>query len=125
MSALSPFDYLNSITFTKQDLMEDPENVKGYSPFMVNRGLSYHYDTILYANEMNMRRDLDKDAQYKYLINIIRKKKRFAKWAKPQVNDDIKAIMEYFKYSLNHARAILPLLTSEQLKEIKKQQKVE
>jgi hypothetical protein len=125
MSALSPFDYLNAITQTKQNLMEDPENIKGYSPFMVNRGLSYHYDTVLYANEMNLHSDLEKDQQFSYLINIIRARKRFAKWAKPQVNDDIKAVMEYFKYSLNHARAILPLLTSEQLKEIKKQQKVE
>lgn len=125
MSEVNPFTFVNAITDTKQDLMQDPENVKAYSAFMINRALSYFYDTVLYANEMNMRPDLDKDQNFSYFINIVRKKKRFAKWAKPAINDDIKAVMEYFQYSLRHASSIMPLLTPEQLKEIKKQQKVE
>jgi len=53
----NPFDYLNSINVTKQNMMRGSENdelaEKGYNPFMVNRGLSYFQDTIALANEMN------------------------------------------------------------------------
>ena len=50
---MSPFDYLNSINYTKEDIMVDDISEKKYNAFMVNRGLSYFYDTVIIANEMN------------------------------------------------------------------------
>ena len=49
-------DYLNSINFTKQDLMLDGDVFweKKYPAFIVNRCLSYHNDTLPIANEMNV-----------------------------------------------------------------------
>ena len=47
---MSPFDYLNSINDTKQDLMVDDITEKQYNAFMVNRGLSYFPDTVAVAN---------------------------------------------------------------------------
>jgi hypothetical protein len=85
---------------------------------MVNRGLSYFNDTVLMANEMNMYAHLDKKLQYHFLINIVRKKKRFSKWAKPEKESDIEAVKEYYGYSNEKARQILTLLSPEQIKNI-------
>ena len=41
---------------------------------MVNRGLSYFPDTVIYANEMNRFHHLDGRLQYQFLINTIRKR---------------------------------------------------
>jgi hypothetical protein len=76
---MNPFEYLNAINTTKKDLMVDDVSEKAYSPFMVNRGLSYFPDTILYANEMNLNHHIDSRLQFDFLINIIKKKRRFSK----------------------------------------------
>ena len=86
---------------------------------MINRGLSYFPDTVLYANEMNMNEQIDNELQYSFLINIIRKRKRFSKWNKTSESDDIKSIKEYYGYSNEKARDVLPLLTNNELKLIK------
>ena len=117
--SVSPFDYLNSINFTKQDIMMDDQAEKGYAPFMVNRGLSYFPDTVAFANEMNRYHHLDNRRQFDFLINITRKRKRFSKWAKAQPESDIDAVKEYYEYSNEKARQALTLLSPEQIKIIK------
>ena len=116
MSTKNPFDYLNAINTNKKDILE---NEKDYPAFMVNRGLSYFPDTVLLANEMNMASHLDARLQFDFLINIVRKRKRFSKWNKTTESADIKAIKEYYGYSNEKARDVLPLLTNNELKEIK------
>jgi len=116
---MSPFDYLNSINYTKKHIMKDDIDEKEYVSFMINRGLSYFSDTVSYANIMNQYHHLDKRLQYDFLINIIRQRKRFSKWIKPETSEDIEVIMEYYGYSNEKARQALPLLSSEQLKQIK------
>ena len=117
--SVSPFDYLNSINFTKQDIMMDDQAEKGYAPFMVNRGLSYFPDTVAFANEMNRYHHLDNRLQFDFLINITRKRKRFSKWAKAQTESDIESVKEYYGYSNTKARQALTLLSPEQLTIIK------
>ena len=78
----NPFDYLNAINYSKQNIMVDDITEKGYNSFMVNRGLSYFNDTVLMANEMNRYHQIDSRLAFDFLINIIRKKKRFSKWNK-------------------------------------------
>ena len=57
-------DWLNSINFTKENLMEeDKTSKKDYAPYIINKCLSAHIDCILFANEMNMNHRLDKDMQ--------------------------------------------------------------
>ena len=84
---MNPFEFLNAINYTKKDLMVDPENEKHYNSFVVNRSLSYFPDTVAIANEMNKYHHLEKRLQFSFLINIIRKRKRFSKWIKPQIED--------------------------------------
>ena len=116
---MNHFDYLNSINATKKNIMEDDIAEKAYNSFMVNRGLSYFNDTVLMANEMNIYSHLDKKLQYHFLINIVRKRKRFSKWAKPETESDIEAVKEYYGYSNEKARQALTLLSPENITIIK------
>ena len=120
----NPFDYINDINTGKKNLMRGSENdelaEKDYSPFLTNRALSYHHDTIALANEMNFRHDLDKKLQYEFLLNTVRSKKRFAKWNKKEDHGDLAAIKEYFDYGDNKALQALTVLTDDQIKEIKR-----
>jgi|TARA_B100000035_G_C20868213_1_gene494954 hypothetical protein len=117
---MSPFEYLNAINFTKQDIMIDDITEKQYNAFMVNRGLSYFSDTVAIANEMNQYAHLDKKLQFHFLINIVRKRKRFSKWNKPDLVSDIEVIKEYYGYSNDKAKQALSLLSPEQIKELEK-----
>lgn len=116
---MNPFEYLNAINHTKQDIMVDDLAEKSYNGFMVNRSLSYFPDTVLAANEMNRYHQLDSRLQFDFLINIIRKRKRFSKWDKKKVEDDVKAVAEYYGYSTQKALQILALLSPEQLEQIR------
>lgn len=118
------FDYVSAINFTKKDLMTDTDNDElaeaGYVPFLTNRSLSYFPDTIMYANEVNMHQHLDNKLQFHYLINSIRPKKRFSKWAKRQDSDDFEAVKEYFKYNNAKTEQALTLLSPDQINIIRK-----
>jgi|TARA_B110001454_G_scaffold156704_1_gene145954 predicted metal-dependent hydrolase len=116
---MNPFEFSNSITYTKQDIMNDL-NEKEYAPFLVNRALSYHQDCILYANEMNRRFDISHKLQYHYLLNTIRKRKRFAKWSKPQLIDDLKIVMDYYSVSRGKAEEYLSILNKSGIETLKK-----
>jgi hypothetical protein len=100
--------------------MVDDIAEKSYNSFMVNRGLSYFKDTVLFANEMNRHHHLDSRLQFDFLINIIRKRKRFSKWIKPDTLSDVEVVKEYYGYSNQKARQVLTLLTSEQINDLKK-----
>jgi hypothetical protein len=114
------FDYVNQILYGKENLMVNEENEKIYIPFLINRSLSYHYDCILFANEMNRRHFLDKKLQHDFFMNTIRSKKRpFTKWSKPQKNEDVETVKQYFNFNTQRALEALKLLTNEQIEEIK------
>lgn len=118
-----PFDYVNSINTTKKDLMTGTDNdalaEKGYEPFLTNRTLSYHNDTVALANEMNQRSNIDKKLQYHFLLNTVRPKKRFAKWEKKQNDSDVAVVKEYFGYGDVKAHQALTILTEAQLEQIR------
>ena len=120
---MKPFDFINSINFTKKNLMRNTDNdelaEKGYVPFITNKTLSYFTDTLLYSNEMNSLHHLDNKLQYEFFLNSIRKKKRFAKWAKADDNDEVMMVQEYFKFSPQKAKAALKVLTPTQKNIIK------
>ena len=117
---MNPFEYLNSINYTKKDIMVDDISEKNYNAFMVNRSLSYFPDTVLAANEMNRYHQIENRLQFDFLINIIRKRKRFSKWDKKQIDSDIEVIKEYYGYSNTKAHQVLTLLTPDQMKELYK-----
>lgn len=117
--SISPFEFLNSINHTKKNLIVDEWSEKQYLPFIVNKGLSYSADTVIPANEMNSRPHLDKLLQYSFLINIIRSRKRFNKWIKPEKIEALEVIKDYYGYSTKKAQEVLPILSKEQLNTLK------
>ena len=113
---MSPFDFLHAINDNKKDLFQDPQAEKDYSAFMVNRGLSYFPDTVLYANEMNRYPSIPKSWQFYFFLNTIQKKKRFSKWAKKDAETkSLQLIKEYYGYSFEKAKEALSVLSVEQL----------
>ena len=116
---MNPFEYCNAINYTKKDIMTDDIAEKAYSPYMVNRQLSYFPDTVLAANEMNCNHHIDNRLQFDFFINIVRKRKRFSKWFKPELISDLDAVKKYYGYSNEKARQVLTLLSTEQINELK------
>ena len=109
-------DWLNSINFTKEDLSED---IKEYAPYIINRCLSGHIDCVLFANEMNRYNFLDKDMQYSFYLNSLRKKKRFSPWLRKDKVKDLECVKQYYGYSNEKASQALKILNKEQLNFIK------
>ena len=119
---MTPFDFLNDINYSKKNLMVndvDHQVEKQYLPFIVNKGLSYTMDTVIYANEMNIRPNTDKKLQFDYLINTIRRNKRFPKWIKHEENENIRVIMDYYGYNVQRAKEVLSLHSMEEISQLK------
>ena len=109
-------DWLNSINSTKKNLVEeDPDCIKKYPPYIINRCLSGHLDCIMYVNEMNMHIDLDNQLQYDFYLNTLRSKKRFAPWIRKEELKNLECIKSYYGYSNEKAKQVLNILTREQL----------
>ena len=116
---MNPFEYANAINYTKRNIMVDDIAEKAYLPYMINRQLSYFPDTVLAANEMNRHHHIDNRLQFDFFINIVRKRKRFSKWFKPEQISDLETVKSYYGYSNEKARQVLHLLSTEQINELK------
>ena len=115
---ISPFDFANSINFTKENLIVDEATEKEYNPFIVNRAMGFAADTVIPANEMNARPHIDNKMQYDFLCAVVRKSKRYSKWIKSE-EENLDAVQEYFGYSFNKAKEALRILSAEDIERIK------
>ena len=120
MSKINPFDFVKSVSSTKKDIMVDEIEEKSYAPFLVNKALSYHQDSILLTNEMNCKHGLDNRLQYVFFLNTLRKRNRFSKWEKPYVSKKIDTVKDYYQISTKEAKDYVNLLSDSQLRELKK-----
>ena len=116
---MSPFEYIKAINETKEDVMLTSQDEMKYSPFIVNRGLSFFMDTIFQVNEMNRNHHLDSRLQFDYLLNSIRQKKRYSKWLKPEKLHDLDVVKEYYGFGNEKAKDALKTLSEDQLGYIK------
>ena len=113
-------DWLNSINFNKNNLIEeDPQAISSFPPYIVNRCLSGHLDTVLFANEMNLYNSLDKDMQYSFFLYTLRKRKRFSPWLKKEQVDDLDLVKKHYGYSNEKAKVAVSLLTKTQIENIR------
>jgi hypothetical protein len=117
--SISPFDFINAITFNKTELMVDDWSEKQYVSYIVNKGLSYGADTVIPANEMNSRPHIDKKLQFQFLINSIRPRKRFNKWIKAEKIESIEVVKTHYGYSTEKARQALSILNQSQIDYLK------
>jgi hypothetical protein len=116
---MNPFVFVNDINYGKKNLIVDDISEKAYNGYMVNRSLSYFADTVFFANEMNKYHHLDSKLQNDFLLNIVRKKRRFSKWIKPEENETIELIKQCYGYSHEKAHSVYPLLTSQNVQMLK------
>ena len=105
-------DYLNTLNYSKDDLMEDdPGWKKNYPPYVINKCMSHHMDTLMFSNEMNRYPNLDKDMQYSFYLNTVRPKRRFSPWGKKQQVKDLNLVKQYYGYSNEKAKQDLRILS--------------
>ena len=119
MPSINPFDFVNSIHYSKDNLIVDEWSEKQYNAFIINKSLSFGSDTVIQANEMNSRPHLAKKMQYDFLRNSIRPRKRFNKWIKSEKSEKIMLIQQYYKYNTEKACQVADLISDEQLITIK------
>ena len=115
-------DYLNAINWTKVNLLDGDDLTweKKFPPYIINRCLSQHIDSIMMANAMNQRHNLSKRLQFHFLINSIRKRKRFGgKWTNASKSKELEYVKEYYGYSNSKAKEALNILDKKQLNFIK------
>ena len=115
-------DYLNSINLNKNNLMgedNDPAWKSKYPAYIINKCMSHHMDTVMYANEMNQYSFLDSKMQYDFYIHIVRPRRRFSPWGKKQKIDDLDLVKRYYGYSTDKAIQALRILSPNQIDYIK------
>ena len=120
MTKRNPFDFVKSVSYDKKDIMVDDIEEKAYQPFLTNKALSYHQDSIFFTNEMNVRHSLDNRLQYSFYLNTLRKRQRFSTWNKPYISKKLDAIREYYQISTREAKDYENLLSDKQYRELKK-----
>ena len=109
-------EFLKAINTTKENLMaQDAFSETEYPSFVVNRTLSYFIDCLAACQEMNLKPHTDNRMQFDYLINTIRPKKRFTRWEKPEEEEALSMVKEYYGYSNQKAKDAFNLLNNEQL----------
>ncbi|MDD4242801.1 MAG: DNA polymerase clamp loader subunit A [Bacilli bacterium] len=111
----TPFDYLKTINNKDGQLPID-----NYNLFIINRGLSFNSQTILFANELNMNHHIPNNWAYDFLYFGIPKKKRYDKWIKREEVKDLDVIVEYYNISFTKALQYSKILSVEQIKELKR-----
>jgi len=119
VSKRNPFDFVKSVSSDKTDIMVDDIEEKAYQPFLINKSLSYHQDSVFFTNEMNCRHGLDNRLQYVFFLNTLRKRQRFSKWSKPYVSKKLDVVKEYYQMSTREAKELYTLLSDKQLRELK------
>lgn len=124
---MKPWDFTNDINEQKKNVIRNSDSPaaaeKLYSPFLTLRQLSYHSDCILLVNELNTRGvqpyNIPKIQHFEFLLNIISRKKRFTKFDKHEGDEKLQLIMNVFGYNIEKAQQVAPLLTEQQLNELR------
>lgn len=110
------FDWLGSITTKKNDMRT--ESMKGFDPFIINKGLGQSEATVGFANMMNRLPNIPKDMQYLFLLNGIPKHKSYAKWTKVTKFDKLKEVAAKLGYNEDKAKEAILVLGEEGVKEL-------
>lgn len=122
-SPITPFDFIKAIHSKKVGNLNNPNIVnKYYVPFIANKSLSFDISTILYAQELNKHPTIDKDLQFTYYLNTIRKGMTRKPWIKQNKNQLLTCICKEYNVSLEKAIDMERILTPEQKEQLLKQE---
>jgi hypothetical protein len=116
-------DFLTAINYSKESLLDGENNLneKDYTPYVVNRCLSYFPDTVLQSNQMNVLPSIGKKMHFDYLRLSVRQRKRFSKWLKDEESEIIDMLKQVYNYSHKTAKEVLPLLSEKDIELLKEQ----
>ena len=103
--------------------MVDGIEEKSYQPFLTNKALSYHQDSVFFSNEMNIRHGCENRLQYLFFLNTLRKRQRFSQWSKPYVSKKLDVIKEYYNISTKQAKDYMSILSDSDVRKMKKRMK--
>ena len=123
MPKRNPFDFVKSVSYDKKDIMVDGIEEKSYQPFLTNKALSYHQDSVFFSNEMNIRHGCENRLQYLFFLNTLRKRQRFSQWSKPYVSKKLDVIKEYYQVSAKQAKDYMSILSDSDVRKMKKRMK--
>ena len=125
MAQYKLFDFLNDLNHEKKHILHnDYLAEKDYSPFIVNLAMSLRIDTILYANDMNIRHSIPKEMHYDYFYHALSAQKRFAKWPKKTKDEDVLLIKKYYNINTHRAMEYLSLISDDELQIIKRKMSI-
>ena len=115
-------DIIGSLNDKRSNLFDDDPEImeKEYNSYIVNLCYSYGVYTILYANEVNCRSQMNKKMQYDFYFYGLPKAKRFNKFLKADKIENMELIAEYYNCSDKKAKEIVDIFTEDQIKIIKK-----
>jgi hypothetical protein len=123
MSKTNPFDFVKSVSSDKKNIMVDEIEEKAYAPFLTNKALSYHQDSVFFSNEMNIRHGTENRLQYLFFLNTLRKRQRFSKWQKPYTSKKLDVIKQYYDISTKEAKDYMSILSDSDVRNMKKRMK--
>lgn len=123
---MNPFDYVNAISYTKENIIVDDISEKGYNAFITNRHFSRFQDSVMFANEMNRCWHCDNKLQFDFLRHTLRSRKRFYKNPKKEKKDSdaLEALKFFYQYSNRRAHEALDILSEDQIKSLIQQYNV-
>lgn len=114
---LAVFEFLNSITVTKDNLIHTEQDVKRYQKarFMVLRALSFYQELIPIVNLVNVKA-MDPRQEYDLLRHVVPKKVRRDKWLKKSPKSVfLRSVQEYYGYNENKASEVMKILSIDHL----------
>lgn len=123
----SPFDFAKSITTTKEDLYSTEEIFKKeYLPFMVNRILSNHPQSVLFADAMNQYPELDSKLQYDFYRLGLPKIKSSKMWTKKEVDEPsvelASIVAKHLNVNITRAMEYMAIIGSNAVQELNEKQ---
>lgn len=119
----SPFDFVKSITTTKQSLYEIEEMFeKEYNAFIVNRALANSPQTVLFADIINQYQSLPKKLQYDFYMLGVPKQNKYLGWTKKdssEINEElVKFVCEELNMSIQKAIEIIKLVGADNIEQL-------
>lgn len=122
MATKSLFDYLEDVTLNKKQWCDEPDFLKGYSQFMMNRFISQQDLFLPLIESLNKMPTLSDEFHYKFLLNYLPKKKIYFKYIKKEKfdNEVINMISDYYDVNQTDALDFYEIMPEYVVEEIKK-----
>lgn len=111
----SLFDFLKSINQTKEDLRCKVPDLRGYEPFIINKGLGQSKGMVGFANLLNRLHYIPKEQHYLLALYGIPKNNVFSKWAKSKKYEKLKEVCTYLNCSIEKGKEAIDVLGEERI----------